>query len=312
MVNRLGARVVFNKHWSDRSASPTAMLGQLGWSYLTERKRKASLVMTYRIKHGLVAIPGNRFAPRPDRPMRHDHDKKLELPGRAITLPKIHFLEVLCLTGMPSARKLSMPHHWRHLNTAWEHLSTAFLLPLAFMCPRALCKYTLSDLDFRFRFVFFLIFVQKYRNSTVYMLCASAPWFITIKTNDWVHAKTLSRKSRHTLITRFMGPTWGPSGADMTQAGPMLAPWSLLSGYIFQSHASLLLTCPFMLDVQFFRRSVQQEFRKGFLLQDCCMICRSPWPDNSAQAIPSTLFHGLRRTRLSQSDCDSAMETWPI
>ena len=28
-----------------------------------------------------------------------------------------------------------------------------------------------------------------------------------------------------------MGPTWGPSGADRTQVGPMLAPWTLLSGY---------------------------------------------------------------------------------
>ena len=34
-----------------------------------------------------------------------------------------------------------------------------------------------------------------------------------------------------TLIARFMGPTWDPSGADRTQVGPMLAPWSLLSGY---------------------------------------------------------------------------------
>ena len=27
-----------------------------------------------------------------------------------------------------------------------------------------------------------------------------------------------------------MGPTWGPFGADRTQVGPMLAPWTLLSG----------------------------------------------------------------------------------
>ena len=27
-----------------------------------------------------------------------------------------------------------------------------------------------------------------------------------------------------------MGPTWGPSGADRTQVGPMLARWTLLSG----------------------------------------------------------------------------------
>ena len=33
-----------------------------------------------------------------------------------------------------------------------------------------------------------------------------------------------------TLITRFIGPTWSPSGADRTQVGPMLAPWTLLSG----------------------------------------------------------------------------------
>ena len=32
------------------------------------------------------------------------------------------------------------------------------------------------------------------------------------------------------LIARFMGPTWGPSGAETTQVGPMLVPWSLLSG----------------------------------------------------------------------------------
>ena len=32
------------------------------------------------------------------------------------------------------------------------------------------------------------------------------------------------------LIARFMGPTWGPSGADRTQVGPMLASWTLLSG----------------------------------------------------------------------------------
>ena len=32
------------------------------------------------------------------------------------------------------------------------------------------------------------------------------------------------------LIARFMGPTWNPPGADRTQVGPMLAPWTLLSG----------------------------------------------------------------------------------
>ena len=34
------------------------------------------------------------------------------------------------------------------------------------------------------------------------------------------------------LVARFRGPAWGPSGADRTQVGPMLAPWTLLSGVI--------------------------------------------------------------------------------
>ena len=29
-----------------------------------------------------------------------------------------------------------------------------------------------------------------------------------------------------------MGPTWGPSGADRTQVGPVLVPWTLLSGML--------------------------------------------------------------------------------
>ena len=38
------------------------------------------------------------------------------------------------------------------------------------------------------------------------------------------------------LIAKFMGPTWGPHGADRTQVGPMLAPWTLLSGWCNQPY----------------------------------------------------------------------------
>ena len=44
-----------------------------------------------------------------------------------------------------------------------------------------------------------------------------------------------------TLTARFMGPTWGPSGADRTQVGPMLASWTLLSGKGYLNHQSLEL-----------------------------------------------------------------------
>ena len=44
-----------------------------------------------------------------------------------------------------------------------------------------------------------------------------------------------SPKTYHkaSLIARLMGPTWGPPGADKTQARPMMAPWALLSGITF-------------------------------------------------------------------------------
>ena len=33
-------------------------------------------------------------------------------------------------------------------------------------------------------------------------------------------------------IAKFMGPTWGPPGSCRPQVGPMLATWTLLSGFI--------------------------------------------------------------------------------
>ena len=36
--------------------------------------------------------------------------------------------------------------------------------------------------------------------------------------------------NKHSQITRFTWPTWGPPGSFRPQVGPMLAPWALLSG----------------------------------------------------------------------------------
>ena len=50
--------------------------------------------------------------------------------------------------------------------------------------------------------------------------------------NHWYVALTHYRYETYMvpLIARFMGPSWVPSGADRTQMGPMLAPWTVLSG----------------------------------------------------------------------------------
>ena len=37
---------------------------------------------------------------------------------------------------------------------------------------------------------------------------------------------------RDTQIAKFMGPTWGPSGSCRPHMGPMLAPWTSLSGQL--------------------------------------------------------------------------------
>ena len=42
-----------------------------------------------------------------------------------------------------------------------------------------------------------------------------------------------------TQITKFMGPTWGPPGSCRPQMGPILDPWTLLSGDLF-SRISLI------------------------------------------------------------------------
>ena len=45
-----------------------------------------------------------------------------------------------------------------------------------------------------------------------------------------------------TQIARFVGPTWGPPGTCRPQMGPMLAPWTLLSGKPFHAMGVLCLS----------------------------------------------------------------------
>ena len=42
------------------------------------------------------------------------------------------------------------------------------------------------------------------------------------------------------MIARFMGPTWGPPGSCLPQMGPMLAPWTLLSGILHHTSCDML------------------------------------------------------------------------
>ena len=49
---------------------------------------------------------------------------------------------------------------------------------------------------------------------------------------------------RHSQIASFMGPTWGPPGSCRPQMGPMLAPWTLLSGLFASWYRARILWLP--------------------------------------------------------------------
>ena len=63
-------------------------------------------------------------------------------------------------------------------------------------------------------------------NSTLLWTENKLPELLTTDASHQIIKKNLVS----TLVARLMGPTWGPSGADRTQVGPMLAPGTLLSG----------------------------------------------------------------------------------
>ena len=75
-VNRRAVRVVYNKSWWDPSVSPTALMKELGWSSLEDRRYRQRMAMMYNISHGLVAMPPTELI-HPQRATR-DHSLKYQ------------------------------------------------------------------------------------------------------------------------------------------------------------------------------------------------------------------------------------------
>ena len=68
-----------------------------------------------------------------------------------------------------------------------------------------------------------------YRENVKYPMKNSISFRIKLRQREDIEYRLSSWPA---LITRFMGPKWGPSGPDRTQVGPMMAPWTLLSGWL--------------------------------------------------------------------------------
>ena len=66
-------------------------------------------------------------------------------------------------------------------------------------------------------------------------ICRTRAWHFPSRILTYPDAAVLYR-TIYTQIARFMGQTWGPSGSCRSQLGPMLDPWTLLSGLIVSVH----------------------------------------------------------------------------
>mgnify|MGYP003406789740 FL=1 len=74
-IQRRAARFVLRRHRNTSSVS--AMLDELRWPSLEDRRRTARLSMLYRIRHDLVCVDGikGKLQPPPARP-RRGHDQQ--------------------------------------------------------------------------------------------------------------------------------------------------------------------------------------------------------------------------------------------
>ena len=74
---------------------------------------------------------------------------------------------------------------------------------------------------------------SKCKNGTIDDIYS--PWFtvcsslVDASLFDCILEFKAHHRSFGTTIAKFMGSTWGPSGAGRTQVGPMLAPWTSIS-----------------------------------------------------------------------------------
>ena len=57
---------------------------------------------------------------------------------------------------------------------------------------------------------------------------------LTCYNEERVLILTNSTQCLPSQTAKFMGPTWGPPGSCRPQMGPMLAPWTLISGFVLR------------------------------------------------------------------------------
>ena len=79
MVQRRAARFVCNR-WHNTS-SVSDMLDSLGWRTLQDRRMDAKLIMLYKIRHNLVALPASLYLTPATRSLRHSNSASYIIPS---------------------------------------------------------------------------------------------------------------------------------------------------------------------------------------------------------------------------------------
>ena len=98
-------------------------------------------------------------------------------------------------------------------------------------------------------------------------------------------ASCLVLKSLVAQIARFMGPTWGPPGSCRPQLGPMLAPWTLLSGrFVSRYSVCCQVGVCLMLDGT-------TPLPKPMLTYHQNGLCSIPWEQCHTQEVLMNLIH---------------------
>jgi len=91
MVNRRAARFVTSNH-RRTDISVTALLQDLKWPLLQDRRRDLRLTMMYRISNGLIAIPPTRLVVAPSR-TRSNHPLKYQTLRSSCDIAKHYFYQ---------------------------------------------------------------------------------------------------------------------------------------------------------------------------------------------------------------------------
>ena len=164
----------------------------------------------------------------------------------SILVPYLHYQFAAACLNIWHQLVYFCVYWYSNLQMSWRDLTSLVITALdsrvpPFERPGCIWMYVvLSRIDFvRNMFcvikdhtcLYFVVISGFYHVKPIGPVTLTAISWITIPVPYlWTRSLKLFRGLCTPLITRFMGPTWGPSGADRTQVGPMLAPWNLLSG----------------------------------------------------------------------------------